>query len=273
MGTRPSPAERESLPGEPVPAELTPEQSRRDRTRRERARRKRGERTSCSSVRRGAARRRSISRPAKRRSCAGSGRSCSCRRSRSPRRRSVAFASASATRSRSCTRPSAQAERRDERDRIARGEARVVVGARSAIFAPMRDLGLVIVRRGARLRPTSRSPTRATTPARVAAKRAALEGAVARLRERDAAARELGDARAGRSRPRGSGLRCRACGSSISAARAGYPLSAPLLDRARPGRRAGRQGDPAPQPARRRRRRSTAGPAACRAAAGTATSR
>ena len=38
-----------------------------------------------------------------------------------------------------------QAERRDERDRIARGEARVVVGARSAIFAPVRDLGLVII--------------------------------------------------------------------------------------------------------------------------------
>jgi len=30
------------------------------------------------------------------------------------------------------------AERRDERDRIARGEARIVVGARSAVFAPMR---------------------------------------------------------------------------------------------------------------------------------------
>ena len=38
-----------------------------------------------------------------------------------------------------------QAERRDERDRVARGDARVVVGARSAIFAPIRDLGLVVV--------------------------------------------------------------------------------------------------------------------------------
>ncbi len=37
------------------------------------------------------------------------------------------------------------AERRDERERIASGEASVVVGARSAVFAPVRDLGLVVV--------------------------------------------------------------------------------------------------------------------------------
>ena len=37
------------------------------------------------------------------------------------------------------------AERRDERQRIARGEAPVVVGARSAIFAPLPRLGLVCV--------------------------------------------------------------------------------------------------------------------------------
>ena len=35
------------------------------------------------------------------------------------------------------------AERRDERERIARGAARIVVGARSAIFAPVRGLGLI----------------------------------------------------------------------------------------------------------------------------------
>jgi len=37
------------------------------------------------------------------------------------------------------------AERRDERERIASGEARVVVGARSAIFAPMHGVGLICV--------------------------------------------------------------------------------------------------------------------------------
>ena len=38
-----------------------------------------------------------------------------------------------------------EAERRDERERIARGDARIVVGARSAIFAPMRGVGLICV--------------------------------------------------------------------------------------------------------------------------------
>src|SRR5439155_5737498 len=38
-----------------------------------------------------------------------------------------------------------EAERRDERERIASGAARVVVGARSAVFAPVRGLGLIVV--------------------------------------------------------------------------------------------------------------------------------
>src|SRR5262249_11648576 len=37
------------------------------------------------------------------------------------------------------------AERRDERERIASGVARIVVGARSAVFAPVRGLGLIVV--------------------------------------------------------------------------------------------------------------------------------
>jgi primosomal protein N' (replication factor Y) len=70
------------------------------------------------------------------------------------------------------------AQRRDERERIARGEARVVVGARSAIFAPLRGLGLIVVdeEHDASYKQDSDPRYDART---VAAKRAALEGAVA----------------------------------------------------------------------------------------------
>ena len=70
------------------------------------------------------------------------------------------------------------AERRDERERIASGEARIVVGARSAIFAPVRGLGLIVVdeEHDASYKQDSDPRYDART---VAAKRAALEGAVA----------------------------------------------------------------------------------------------
>jgi primosomal protein N' (replication factor Y) len=38
-----------------------------------------------------------------------------------------------------------EAERRDERERIATGAARIVVGARSAVFAPVERLGLLCI--------------------------------------------------------------------------------------------------------------------------------
>jgi primosomal protein N' (replication factor Y) len=71
-----------------------------------------------------------------------------------------------------------EAERRDERERIATGAARVVVGARSAIFAPVAGLGLVVVdeEHDASYKQESDPRYDART---VAAKRAALEGAVA----------------------------------------------------------------------------------------------
>ena len=71
-----------------------------------------------------------------------------------------------------------EAERRDERERIVAGEAPVVVGARSAVFAPVPSLGLICVdeEHDASYKQESDPRYDART---VAAKRAALEGAVA----------------------------------------------------------------------------------------------
>ena len=70
-----------------------------------------------------------------------------------------------------------EAERRDERERIAAGEARIVVGARSAVFAPVRSLGVVCV--DEEHDPSYKQESDPRYDARtVAAKRAALEGAV-----------------------------------------------------------------------------------------------
>ena len=119
------------------------------------------------------------------------------------------------------------AERRDERERIASGEARIVVGARSAVFAPMRGLGLIVV--DEEHDPSYKQDGDPRYDARtVAAKRAALEGAVAVYGsatprpESWAALEKL---------PLGGRI-----GGSLPPVRvvdlrreAGYPLSAPLL--------------------------------------------
>ncbi len=71
-----------------------------------------------------------------------------------------------------------EAERRDERARIAVGEARIVVGARSAVFAPVRNLGLVCV--DEEHDPSFKHESDPRYDARtVAARRAQLEVAVA----------------------------------------------------------------------------------------------
>ncbi len=119
------------------------------------------------------------------------------------------------------------AERRDERERIAAGEAPVVVGARSAVFAPVPRLGLICVdeEHDASYKQDSDPRYDART---VAAKRAGLEGAVAVY---------------GSATPRPESwerLERLELGSRLGAAlptvrvvdlrrEAGYPLSAPLL--------------------------------------------
>jgi primosomal protein N' (replication factor Y) (superfamily II helicase) len=121
-----------------------------------------------------------------------------------------------------------EAERRDERERIAAGEARVVVGARSAVFAPVGGLGLICVdeEHDASYKQDSDPRYDART---VAAKRAALEGAVALY---------------GSATPRPESwarLERLALGARVTAPlppvrvvdlrrEAGYPLSAPLLE-------------------------------------------
>jgi primosomal protein N' (replication factor Y) len=71
-----------------------------------------------------------------------------------------------------------EAERRDERERIASGEAPVVVGARSAVFAPVPSLGIVCVDEEQDSSYKQESDPRYDART-VAAKRASLESAVA----------------------------------------------------------------------------------------------
>ena len=119
------------------------------------------------------------------------------------------------------------AERRDERARVASGAAPVVVGARSAIFAPVARLGLVVVdeEHDASFKQESDPRYDART---VAAKRAAIEGAVAVYGSATPRAESW-------SRLERLGLPSR-IGAPMPTVKlvdlrreAGYPLSAPLL--------------------------------------------
>jgi primosomal protein N' (replication factor Y) len=119
------------------------------------------------------------------------------------------------------------AERRDERERIVAGEAPIVVGARSAVFAPLPRLGLVCV--DEEHDPSYKQEADPRYDARtVAAKRAALEGAVAVYGS--ATPRPESWARLERLE---LGKRLGAPMPSVKIVdlrrEAGYPLSAPLL--------------------------------------------
>jgi primosomal protein N' (replication factor Y) len=120
-----------------------------------------------------------------------------------------------------------EADRRDERQRIATGEAPIVVGARSAVFAPLARVGVICVDEEHDQAYKQESDPRYDART-VAAKRAALEGAVAifgsatpRPESWERLERlELGGRLAGPLPPvRVVDLR----------REAGYPLSAPLL--------------------------------------------
>ncbi len=105
-----------------------------------------------------------------------------------------------------------EAERRDERQRLARGEARIAVGARSAIFAPVRGLGLICV--DEEHDPSYKQESDPRYDARtVAAKRAALEGAVAVFGSATPGPR-AGSGSSGSSSAGASPGGCRRCASS-----------------------------------------------------------
>ncbi len=120
-----------------------------------------------------------------------------------------------------------EAERRDERERIASGAAPIVIGARSAVFAPLPKLGLICV--DEEQDPGYKQESDPRYDARtVAAKRASLEDAVAVYgsatpRPESWASLERLDIgeRIGTSRPSVRIVDLRG--------EAGYPLSAPLL--------------------------------------------
>ena len=160
---------------------------------------------------------------------------------------------ASATGSPSSTRRLSQGERRDEWQRLRRGEARICVGPRSAVFAPVAGLGLIVVDEEHDASYKQEGDPRYDARDVAARRRGRVGGAVlvaGTATPRPESWLRLRAPRAARARRRCA--RCRRSRSSTCASATVAPGRCTPRTRAalRRGRRARRQGDRAGQPPR-----------------------
>ena len=139
-------------------------------------------------------------------------------------------------------------ERYDEWRRLRDGRARICVGPRSAVFAPLADLGLIVVDEEHDSAYKQESDPRYDAR-EVAERRARMSGAVLAVRQRDPAPRELA-AHAHAVAARAGGQPRAAAGRAARHARAAARAASRRAARARGRAHARSQGDRAREPAR-----------------------